>query len=235
VYDVLYTIDTSGFRISSPNKEQNGIKNCILLMGDSFTFGEGVMDEETYPYKVGLITKGSTRTINLGLTGYGPHHMLALIESSSTVSSFKCTPSHVIYLAIPHHVSRVAGKAGRSGPRYIMSENGGVHRQGAFGVFDWNVSSTSLSERIIRGLKNRSNMLRFWNGREPLPTDNDLKLFSSIVRRLRVIGGDLWPDAKFHILSWNVSVEDRPSYPRFRTEIQTTGWEIHDIHEAFPG
>jgi len=61
------------------NPKKRGTKR-ILVIGDSFTFGEGVSDNETYPsYLQGLFPE-YVEVINLGIHGYGHDQMLIKLE-----------------------------------------------------------------------------------------------------------------------------------------------------------
>ena len=51
----------------------------IVVLGDSFTFGEGVDDEETYSAQLAEILPG-TEVINLGVHGYGHDQMLVYLR-----------------------------------------------------------------------------------------------------------------------------------------------------------
>lgn len=60
-----FSIDAEGFRRSAPLPG----KDVILAVGDSFTFGEEVKDDETWPaYLQQLLGR---RVINAGVSGYG--------------------------------------------------------------------------------------------------------------------------------------------------------------------
>lgn len=51
----------------------------IITIGDSYTFGEGVSDNETYPYYLQEITP-NTEVMNLGIHGYGHDQMLIFLK-----------------------------------------------------------------------------------------------------------------------------------------------------------
>ena len=55
--------------------ERTGKKPRILVLGDSFTFGDEVSDHETYPYFLQQLLPDS-EVINLGVHGYGHDQML---------------------------------------------------------------------------------------------------------------------------------------------------------------
>lgn len=54
-------------------------KKRILVLGDSFTFGDEIGDEETYPYFLQKLMP-ATDVINLGVHGYGHDQMLIHFE-----------------------------------------------------------------------------------------------------------------------------------------------------------
>ena len=66
-----YSTNSNGFR---GNKEFAAEKNKtrIIIVGDSFTWGDGNSDNETYPYYLGEIFNSSADVINMGVRGYGP-------------------------------------------------------------------------------------------------------------------------------------------------------------------
>ena len=72
--------NSKGFRGKaeySYSKDQNKIR--ILIVGDSHTFGEGVSDNETYPYYLQEIIP-NVEVMNLGMHGYGHDQMLIFIK-----------------------------------------------------------------------------------------------------------------------------------------------------------
>jgi GDSL-like lipase/acylhydrolase family protein len=48
----------------------------VVALGDSFTFGEGVADEQAYPQRLQELLGGSAEVVNLGVHGYGHDQML---------------------------------------------------------------------------------------------------------------------------------------------------------------
>ncbi len=71
-----FKIDSHGFRINSKDKTYStaaGEYFRIICLGDSFTFGHGVSDEETYPFlleqRLNNFFKRKTQVINAGVCG----------------------------------------------------------------------------------------------------------------------------------------------------------------------
>ncbi|NUN06406.1 MAG: hypothetical protein HUU57_11655 [Bdellovibrio sp.] len=65
LYDVHFTFDQRSRRITP---EVSHARNALLAFGDSYTLGEGVNDEESFPYVLGTY-RASTQVYNLGLMG----------------------------------------------------------------------------------------------------------------------------------------------------------------------
>jgi lysophospholipase L1-like esterase len=77
IYDIDYTIDAAGLRrtLSAPSGR------TIAFFGDSFTFGEGVRDEDTLPQAFADIGRRRLHVLNFGFPGYGPQQFLREIET----------------------------------------------------------------------------------------------------------------------------------------------------------
>ena len=92
-YSVVYRSNSQGFRSSRDFPPPSG-RERIVFLGDSFTFGSGVEEDETFVARVGAARPGS-ETLNLGIGGFGIDQMwLTLVhyglelEPSRVVLSF---------------------------------------------------------------------------------------------------------------------------------------------------
>lgn len=123
LYDVTYDIDAYGHRLT-PSKNAQAPR-AALFFGCSNTFGEGLRAEETLPAYFERADAPGRRAINYSFHGYGPHHMLALLEREVELEGLgNSRPDLGVYAWIPQHVTRGAGKAfWDSGPRYEL-DNG---------------------------------------------------------------------------------------------------------------
>ena len=63
--EFFYTINSNNYRATEFNKQDNS--NATICLGDSFTFGIGVRDEDTWPYKLNELL--GTVNWNLGSGG----------------------------------------------------------------------------------------------------------------------------------------------------------------------
>ena len=71
--------DRFGFRGTRDHSESPGKAVRILVLGDSFTFGEGVSDDETYSAVLETSLPG-VEVLNGGVHGYGHDQMLLALE-----------------------------------------------------------------------------------------------------------------------------------------------------------
>jgi hypothetical protein len=136
IYDVIYSTDEYSRRITPlPNlKDRN---KFILFFGDSFTFGDGVNDDETLPFYVAQLAP-DYQPYNYGFSGYGPQQMLAKLQSEHLNQEIKEKEGLVIYTFIDDHVPRSIGSMavynqwGRLMPFYTLDANNNLVRQGNF-------------------------------------------------------------------------------------------------------
>ncbi|HNY03187.1 MAG TPA: hypothetical protein PKG48_11395, partial [Bacteroidales bacterium] len=108
VYDARYTIH-DGIR-ATPNSTDTAGRSAFFF-GCSVTFGTGVNDDQTLPFYFNEAAGGHYRVYNFGLPGYGPHQMLALVESSrfGEIPAGREGKDIAVYSFIPDHIRRSAG------------------------------------------------------------------------------------------------------------------------------
>ncbi len=108
LYDVYYTIDSLSRRSTPLTAKSKLNKQYALFFGCSFTFGEGVNDDETYPYYFSK-TDSTFIPYNYGLCGYGTQQMLAGLQDGNLKAAVAEPNGIAIYLHIPMHINRVIG------------------------------------------------------------------------------------------------------------------------------
>lgn len=239
IYDVIYTIGENGLRLA-PATSGAPPEACVLFFGDSFTFGEGVADSETIPYLVGLRSGGTVHTFNFGFHGYGPHQMLAALQSARIDDQIDCRPTHAIYSAIPHHVSRAGGLAefGRTGPRYRLAEDGHLFRDGSFA--DEEEAERRNRSPLVNELLDelawqagKSAAYRAALHRERRAQDAHFNLFFAIVAAARDEAVRTYPGLEFHTILW-----PNDAYPgvneRLRRGLESRGIRLHLVGEIVP-
>jgi hypothetical protein len=135
IYDVVYTIDEQGRRVTPPPAVADG--PMVLFFGDSNTFGEGVKDTETLPSYVAGLDRSAT-VLNYGFCGYGPQGMLAMLEDGRLDDVVRGRDVIGVYLFIDAHVARAIGSMvvtttwGADMPQYVSSGDHDVERRGSF-------------------------------------------------------------------------------------------------------
>jgi hypothetical protein len=137
IYDVIQTISAQGFRVTPAEPVRvREVEGSVLFFGCSYTFGEGVEDDETLPAELQRLSGGRLRTYNFGIPGAGAHEMLTILEEERERSSLgNERPVLAVYTALGDHPQRAVGEAGswqRGRPRYEL-QAGVATRAGFFG------------------------------------------------------------------------------------------------------
>lgn len=249
IYDVVYTIGSDGLRIAPP-PAASAAKGCLIFFGDSITFGEGVNDEEPFPYRIGVKTAGEYRIHNFAFSGYGPHQMLANLQLHRVDEIVRCTPTHFIYFCIPEHTERVAGLAAwdRHGPRFRLAADGSVFRDGNFDGPSAVPGSWTMPQWAQKGLDGFLAWQTFF-GRLRQAGPKDLALLIAIVRQAARTAKQRHPGSEFDVILWDGSDNDRvrsiesglagagipvhrltSAIPDFRTHWQEYVLSMHDLH-----
>jgi len=98
--------------------EKQGDITRILILGDSFTFGDEVSDHETYSYYLQEMLP-ETEIINLGVHGYGHDQMLILLQEEG----IKYQPDIVILGFLPKDMSRnMLGFRDFAKPMFVLDD-----------------------------------------------------------------------------------------------------------------
>ncbi len=94
----FHTIDADGLRFSGEGHVSSD--DSILAVGDSFTYGDEVRDEEAWPAQLQRLT--GRRVLNGGVTGYGFDQIVLRAEQLAAVHR----PSVVVVSFIPQDILR---------------------------------------------------------------------------------------------------------------------------------
>lgn len=136
IYHVAYSIDAYHRRLT-PAEQPEQRHKFLLFFGDSFTFGEGVADDETLPYHVAHLAP-DYQPYNYGLSGYGPQQMLAKLQSDDLAREVPQKEGLALYIFIDGHVERTLGSMyvynawGDQMPYYTLDWQGNLVRRGNF-------------------------------------------------------------------------------------------------------
>jgi hypothetical protein len=202
VCDVTYTINADGLR-DTPSSNSSSDK-CLLFFGCSFAFGECLNDKETLPYFMGNELNGKYKILNFGFQGYGPHQMLAALETGIVDNVIKgCQQVDVVYSAIPHHVARSAGYSpwDKHGPKYMLESGKLVHK----GAFDGSKVTTSVLNRVKAHMI-RSPVLKKLFPRKRVFTSNlEKDTFIAIIEKAQSLIKSRYSNARFIVFFWDAN------------------------------
>ena len=243
LYDVTYTLDDHGLRIASPlSSERDETLSCVVFFGDSFTFGEGMSDEQTMPYQVWKRLAPRYQTVNFGFLGYGPHQMLAALEQGRVESEGGCLPTHIVYQAIPSHVSRAAGLEAwdQHGPLYRRGLGGLVRQEGHFDdilpstTLGWlRAGHYQLPVRAQGWLEASALYRTLLNSHRPV-TPEDVALFGAIVNTARQTADHMYPGVTFQVLFWDYE-DDVEVGEQVLSELKAQGVIVYPMSTILPG
>jgi hypothetical protein len=107
IYSIKYSTDTNSLRIT-PIDSTKPRTQYAQFYGCSMTFGEGVQSDETLPYYFGKFDS-TYRPYNFAYSGYGPHQMLARLETGSPKRIVEESTGIAFYIYINDHVNRAIG------------------------------------------------------------------------------------------------------------------------------
>jgi len=216
IYDAVYTTGSDHFRVV-PTAAENPDR-CVLLFGDSFTFGEGVNDDETSAAQIVRKSEGHVAAKSLGIGGWGPHQFLAGLQSGRFQKAITCTPTDAFYLMIPTQIVRAAGRGqwDTHGPLFRLGTDGRPIRDGNFDT------DRSYSWRQLVGLN------RLTSGEEA-----DLTA-AILVEGTRQLKGQ-YPGIRFRVILWD-SDREFPTdvLERALHGMTAGGLEVHSMEEVIP-
>ncbi len=113
LYDVVYTFNSQHYRITPAHEHA---KKAVIFLGCSFTFGDGLEDHETFPWRVSEKLGKDYQVFNYGLSGNGTHHALNALQVN--MEKFAAYDDIIVfYTAIDDHLRRF-----RHGPRYEIKD-----------------------------------------------------------------------------------------------------------------
>lgn len=226
IYSVTYTIGDDALRLSPPHRDDAA--SSIVCFGGSYMFGEGVEDDETTPYRLGVLSGGACAVYNLGLHGYGPHHMLAALESGYASARIAVPPACVVFITGVHHDARVSGAPWDvDGPRYVLRD-GALVRDGTFR------EHRDLRRRLrdrFGTRAGRSGILRAVFDRLLPAYRSNPDLYVAVVDSARAVSERIFPGATFHVLFW----DDSELADRYIAALTLRGIRVHRVSDALPG
>lgn len=115
---VKYSTNSEGFRGAKEFSLEKK-KSRVVIVGDSFTWGENNNDNETYPYYLDKFFNGSADVINMGVHGYGPDQFYLYFMRNG----IRYNPDVVVFGLFLPDIHRTILKIGSYfKPRFILDD-----------------------------------------------------------------------------------------------------------------
>jgi hypothetical protein len=205
VFDVSYTIDDQGLRAVAPAPSAT----CrVAFLGDSYTFGWGLHDDETLPSAFVRASGGDDEAENISFNGYGPHHILRAMEAGRLDGVLRRDKIDLaVYEAITNHLARAAGRGNwdAGGPLYSIDGSGHLSYVGPFHGRIYQIGHKLLARSSIFQLIDDA-----WL--EPgRPEPEDLPRYLAIVKRLEDELKRRYR-APLVVLYWDADLDQSPAF-----------------------
>lgn len=244
IYNVTYTSNKDGLRVSPHDLEylsnitRDDSKN-LGFFGCSCTFGEGVHDNETYPYLIEEKSGGQYRSYNFAMEGYGAHQMLRILETGIVDSIIpENKPAAFFYLALTAHMSRSSCKYPYftwdvNGPRYELNSFKEVKYAGKFN--DSLISKIKfgfymqLSESHLVCESSWIQHLIGWN-----VSQKDRELFIGIILKSKKLISRKY-EVPFYVIVWadDIWSDDSEDYKYIVSELKINHVNIIETKDIF--
>ena len=136
IYDVVYSVDPFSRRVT-PVSDPHSRDKFLLFFGCSFTYGEGLPDDQTFPYYVARAA-ASYMPYNYAFHGHSPAELLVKMETGTLPREVPEAEGTLIYLLIDAQFHRVVGSMrfvstwGKNRPYYTLDTNGRPLHRGDF-------------------------------------------------------------------------------------------------------
>ncbi len=234
LYEVVYNIGPDGLRLTDSGLEVPDEAPVVPFLGCSFTFGQGLEDRQTLPSAFEAAAGGRYRALNWGISGAGPHSILAQLELERDVELLagRAVP-FVVMVAIRHHLQRIAGETHFSSfyPRYALRDG----RLVADGQFPPPKARSELSFGEAVSFEARKSHL-IGHLVERLPSavgwvdDDGVALFLAITERIR----DLLAErhhSELVVITWD---DFGPEQEPIAVGLRAAGIRFYDAATLFP-
>jgi Glycosyl hydrolases family 16 len=196
IYEVKYSTDENGHRITPPI-HANADTKSIVFLGCSFVFGKGLNDKESLPYIVQDSLKNKYKVYNFAVNGYGPHQLLASIENNMIAPDLKYEPKIFIFMTLPDHIKRVLPVSNiysSHAPKYILDPVTGEPK--CVGLLDDKNNSVENNSPFINSeiykIINRNRISR-----------KNAELMVALIIKSKKLLQEKYPNSQFHVIFWD--------------------------------
>ncbi len=198
IYSVHYSTDELSRRVT-PMIDQGNRPDFMLFFGCSFTFGEGLEDNQTLPYYVSRYAPCYT-PYNYGYSGYGPQQMLVRLMKPDFVR--EVSQGKGILLYGPAHVARAIGSYrvstgwARDFPFFYLDGRGNL-------LLDGNFQTGRPVRSGIYAFLSEIRLFDVFLRRFDVPhkfSDQDIKLTSGIIEKSFKLFYQYYPDSTAYFM-----------------------------------
>jgi hypothetical protein len=198
IHQATYTTDAYHRRIT-PLDSLEQRHQFLLFFGCSMTFGLGVNDDETMPFYVAQYAS-HYRPYNYGVSGYGPHYVLAQLQRGALPTEIQEHTGIAIYTFIDHHINRAIGTMRvynqweQHAPFYTLDAHDRLVRRGDF------TSGRPLLS-FLYWVMGRRQILQYYNiNFPPRIREEHIQLTARIITEARMAFHQQFPNAEFYVL-----------------------------------
>ena len=186
IYSVTYATDE--YRRRTVNQTYSPANKHLILFGDSFTYGEGLNDQDTLQYQLQQVIP-QYNIYNYAVHGYGPQQILAILESKRLPQEVFSLKGVAVYVFVePNSIRRLIGSTAtfwtfdmHGFPFYDLDKNKEIIRKGDF------ISDRTLLSFLYRNytdLRNNSPFLQLLNLNFPVRIRNrDIFLIYKLIEK----------------------------------------------------
>lgn len=200
IYDVSYSLDEFGRRLT-PVEGSNSNERYVMFFGGSFTFGEGLNNNETLPYWLAQFSDNIS-PYNYGHPGYGPQHVLTQLQGTDIRDQIPEPDGILIYPLISTHVQRAIGSMivystwGYNIPYYYLDPDGSLERDGNF-------TTGRPLRAMFYSLIGKSQLFKYLGLDLPFNADKqDLQLTAAIIGAAKSAYREKFGNDNFYVLIW---------------------------------
>jgi hypothetical protein len=204
LYKVTYSTDSWGRRVDNVHDTATSGNKHIILLGCSFTFGEGLPYHETIGSDLESALPGY-HAYNYGLVGGGPHQSALFFKPGIDIinkTSIKQDSGFALYTYIDDHLNRVYGgsiylRYGSSSPDVYVGDNKIIVKRRSGVSFEFNK------------YLNRSELLKYFNVQASYPKSDTLyRRFAAIINYTAYKYWELYPGNQFLVGIYPVASVD---------------------------
>ncbi len=240
-YRVFYQMDGTGRRFTEGQDDLSRTRN-LLLLGCSYTVGEGVGQAETMAARVAQMQK-DVRAYNYGVHGWGPGNLLRWVRSGHFASGITAAQkTKIVYFFVDHHLNRLTGsldvyRAGfnwqRNLPYYYLDEEGRLQTNAML-----DGSGRPWTDWVYQWLA-ASELLKYFSVEMPPRfTDQHFKLFAAVVEDLQRGLKELLPQSEFYVAFFPGNAAPQVLIPYLDqagiATLDYSGIRLEDYMEASP-